>query len=1099
MSQELNEFFSNESTSQQLDELIPNALYDYVEAHSPIELSDAARLQEELVKIHQYVTLNHAQMEYLFLRVLEELTSCLVTSSAIKYWFSYYYRAAIESAGYDLQLVKGARSFFLAVLNKIPDALTEPLREYYDCNSLSVSQWILDIYLDAPSEWSFKIETTSGAEAQEERRRYIKMNAKDLLVQYGIKKPRQFLTKLNENFILKKYRMEVLVLLSIYVGQQPHFLYMIESTPLLDNLLMCLSRDFSSSTLSICCTVLAMVLPHVCNYTRDNIFKLLAIFGRLASWRVRSNESAPRLDISRRGERDQADQDDEDIEDDEEDYSDTWQVQGHLFDKDLVEAVEPTIDPLFIIIYGLFPANLMKFLRGPTKYLKNVDYDPIPSDFWDERDIVQFATARAGSFTLNPIFMQLTAKQELKNVVRFQDLGSATDVAAYCLQYYVPPFIPRIESENNDSGVADNENENRIVPIFGQLLRSGSDKKAAEIVRDLELAGTDDGVTEVQSSNESRSRTDSPRSYSGIRSSSLNAKLDSPAIQGIDTLLEQHQSLYSRKDATPQVKPSETLTSIPETLSLDADPASERPGRSLAASEKSDTNSPALSSVLSKRSSSDYSPRFKAVSSPGLAPQSDLAPAEATLVNATSPMIEPLSKVDSSSTSVTSSRRKSFTRRESSVGSASGAQNYPEAQQDSQYDDLNRQLLYFKRELMLIKNELEFVSYIEYHSQYRYKQLKEKMTRQVIHHERIEQLAIHNRSLKTSYQILKQEAEKARRSALLFRNERQAYEAVLVNKNKENRNKVKDLVSANEELQDQIKGFDESRQNLEKLIADKDQIISELELKLKFAAEGSEKAESYLKALQRVKGELNKVKPSDSVTTSGSESINTASFESTARKDAEVSSNTGTEEKGLNGASPVVESLSTENTLLQTRYNSMVLELADMKLSQTVMKNDMNQLESSYEIQIADLKATILEYEDKLARDKANPSEEVIRLVQSVKETTESQYWELKYAYDSLANKYSSLSAELQKRIEDQEKRLLTEEPMGKKVLSDSDDSLSSKLPSRAPTIRGMMVRQPTETRIRGRGGVQNTNNAPGLYVDKGKGRVRQNFRGMAI
>lgn len=1099
MSQELNDFFSNNSSSQQLDELIPNALYDYVEAHSPIELSDASKLHEELVKIHQYVTTTHDQMEYLFLRILEELSSCLVTSNAIKYWFGYYYRPAIESAGYDLRLVKGSRSFFLAVLNKIPDALTEPLREHYDSNSLSVSQWILDIYLDAPSEWTFKAEMASGAEAQEERRRYIKMNAKDLLVQYGIKKPRQFLTKLNEKFILKRYRMEVLVLLSIYVGQQPHFLYMIESTPLLDNLLMCLLRDFSSSTLSICCTVLAMILPHVCNYTRDNIFKLLAIFGRLASWRVRSTESAPKLSILRRGEREETDQDDEDLEDDEEDYTDTWQVQGHLFDKDLVEAVEPTIDPLFIIIYGLFPANLMKFLRGPTKYLNNVDYDPIPSDFWDERDIVQFATARAGSFTLNPIFMQLTAKQELKNVARFQELGSATDVAAYCLQYYVPPFVPRIESENSLPLAEEDENKNHIGSVFGHLLRTGPGKSIVDGAEDSEPFGSDEGTVEVQSSRESRSRTGSPKPYSGLRSSSLNSKQGSPAIQGIDTLLEQHQSLYTRKDATPQIRPAETLTSIPETLSLDAEPAGERPGRSLTASEKSDTNSPALSSVLSKRSSSDYSPKVTAVSSPGLVPQSELSPAEATLVNATSPMIEPLTKVESNSTSVASSRRKSLTRRESSAGSASGARNYQEGQPDTQYDDLNRQLLYFKRELMLIKNELEFVSYIEYHSQYRYKQLKEKMTRQVIHHERIEQLAIHNRSLKTSYQILKQEAEKARRSALLFRNERQAYEAVLINKNKENRNKVKDLVAVNEELQEQIKKFEEHRQNLEKLISEKDQAISDLELKLRFAAEGAQKADTYLKALQRVRSELNKAKPNDSIELAGFESVSSTSSESAVKKDGEVSPSTVTEGKGLSGSPTVVESLSTQNALLQTRYDTMVIELADMKMSQRAMKNDMNQLESSYEIQIADLKATILEYEDKLARDKANPSEEVIRLVQSVKETTESQYWDLKFAYDSLANKYSSLSAELQRKIEDQERRILTDDPLNKRVTSDSDDSLSSKPPSRTPTVRGMMVRQPTETRIRGRGGVQNANNAPGVHMDKGKGRVRQNFRGMAI
>jgi hypothetical protein len=1049
LSKALETFFGQPSTLDsegniEIPQDVTDTVLHYVEEHSPTMESTTVKLHDELVRIHK-ASANDVTFEIKFVECLRLLLPCLVTIDVHKYWFGYYGNPALNSAGQPNGLVRASRRYILAVMLQEDDVSgiegdSVQQKGAYNQISDTCCRWILEIHLGI-SGWLEHIGSQDGIKSQE-RRRFIRMNSKDLLIQLGQKKTKMFLTILNEKVIVKESRIEALALLSLFVSQQPPYLFTIQDTPLLESLYNCLLNDISATALTIASNTLAMTIPHICNILPEKLPMLFSIYGRLACWHIfededRDDDSDDEYeDKEEKEEKKEAknEQKEQDVkkEGDGKDLlgNGGWDKLGHYFNLEDDDR-KPSITPLFTFLYGLFPANLISFLKKPSKYLAKANFTLPFNDFWDEYEIVAVSKPIFELHVLNPGLISNTVEGELHDSNRWSLLGSATDIASQCLSYYnqglgispehqPPEFkLPFSESPSVSNGQS---------YLYSDFDADGIDPK------DDTKHGTsqDDENTPVDLLDKSvTSESSVYNNFGKIRHFADEGDIEkrqvvAPSTQAMDDLLSQHTRLFTKdqqqKAPTPpplgnrhsiatisEQEPSSTNDGYNESYDSAAVAAAAATATATARNTSSSSRLRTRSGTLSSpgffpvASNNGRSPNNSQVSTPGGGGSGgSIDGGDFGGSNQTSPR-----------TSLASGQPPQLSALDTQLSIAAGESRSGsittgiEKPQDGSYEELKGIVSFYQRELLLLKNELDFVSFIEQHSQYRFKKMREKLSRKVVNDESVRHLVTVNSDLKKRLEQLRAELSQSQRNTKTYRKERQKYENEIIKKSKEFRQNALDLKQEKEELERSLEGCKKEKTELSEKMISQEVHISELELCLAEAQSQAELVSAYKQNLKQ----------------------NEEKLQETQHQLQETNS----------------------RTIEDVNKSHLEEQIASLRLENKSLEAELAQQKDRYQSIIDDLNHELSEREARPHKTQAD----ILEMLEQYKQSSEKQYAKLQAAHEDVSQRYVEIKTLYRKHV-------IGEEDHRNRSLLGTDSPALNIVPEPETSLLGFEMHDPT-------------------------------------
>ncbi|SGZ56887.1 CIC11C00000001495 [Sungouiella intermedia] len=303
--------------------------------------------------------------EIFFVEILTRLLQLLTTEDA-KVWLHTYLRPALNSADVDLQFVEKSRGFILSLSANIMNSEDADLVKQRNATALLVIDYILRAYIGRDKEVYAMIgismdEQISTTHEHIERLRFVERNAGYLLKESGIKQPLEVFTVLNKHFVVAAERHKTLVILSQLSSTRASGILLIMDTPLFANLIRSLLHDFSEAVLTSDLYVIVMLLAKVSTQVSTYLSDLFAVIFQLIGWSefslYLSTREKTQLDylVSHNIEWDRMGVDQE-----------ATMMQSHFF----VDG-EFNLNYLLTMLYGLFPRNLAEFSRAPLKYLRS--------------------------------------------------------------------------------------------------------------------------------------------------------------------------------------------------------------------------------------------------------------------------------------------------------------------------------------------------------------------------------------------------------------------------------------------------------------------------------------------------------------------------------------------------------------------------------------------------------------------------------------------------------------------------------------------------------------------------------------------------------
>ncbi|KAI9679412.1 MAG: hypothetical protein M1817_005434 [Caeruleum heppii] len=285
---------------------------------------------------------------------------------------------------------------------------------------------LLDVYLQKT-----KIPTTDGEAAalNDQKSRFIASHLESVLVAFGRRRPKDLMMAINSLIVHKEYRGQAMALLSTFVRHQPPHLYEVLQTPLMDNLLKCLLIDTSTTVMSIALTTIVMFLPHIPSSLAPFLPRLFAVYSRILCWEKYSSGRFD--DDGTEGDDDNASGKSESLSNDADSATDlSWDKLQYSFDS--ADSFTPDLSHFFTFLYGLYPLNLMSFLQKPARYLREASHPIGASLDLDKKMIRQRTEQFRRVHLLHPNLYTTTAETELTDSTRFVDSDPA-DVVANCM------------------------------------------------------------------------------------------------------------------------------------------------------------------------------------------------------------------------------------------------------------------------------------------------------------------------------------------------------------------------------------------------------------------------------------------------------------------------------------------------------------------------------------------------------------------------------------------------------------------------------------------------------------------------------------------
>lgn len=277
----------------------------------------------------------------------------------------------------------------------------------------SIAQRVLDLYVDAASSQpelaplpeDFRAELGEAEEADDapleapleapqretraeiEWRRTLEM----IIALYSTQRPTAFFEVLASTLGDVQSEGPVLYLLASFLHAQSMHAYCIVSTPLLNRVLETLLHTFSTRSMSFGTKCLVMALPHIPQYVAKGggggVPALFAIYGRAVTWRRGTG----------------------------------------------ADGLPSCVTLLFTLLYGLFPCNLLAFLRDAKGYLAEHAKVVFDVDTMRERSVTMLR-----GHAVHPLLAEADATTELTNSKRWAQ-HDASDLTASCMSLCITP------------------------------------------------------------------------------------------------------------------------------------------------------------------------------------------------------------------------------------------------------------------------------------------------------------------------------------------------------------------------------------------------------------------------------------------------------------------------------------------------------------------------------------------------------------------------------------------------------------------------------------------------------------------------------------
>lgn len=400
------------------DEII-ETIEAYLDSHHPIDDHDSQRLQDDLETVYSKHVAAFPEKHGAFVNALRHLSPAITSESSLEHWWTRVIRPTIDAVGHKRETIDDAKEFLLGILVYDVDEDKDGQRAKL---SACFAQKLLDAYLT-------RTKIPSGTEAViAPEDDFVASQLESVLVTFGRRNPKEFLLAVDGLFVQRQYRAQALGLLNSYAGLQPPHLHLVLETSLIDHLHKCLLYDNSSTVVDLAATILLMFAPHITKSLVMTLPTLFIIYSRLLCWDSERSSSNSDLTVVPSDMGQLTPHEEEPQEDPDQD----WEVLNQSFDN--VESCNPRVDYFFTFMYGLFPLNLMAFIRKPRKYLKansSLEVD----DYDLNQDMIRTRTeTHRRVHLLHPNFYLMTPEEELNDSrwIKYDAADIVTDCLNLC-------------------------------------------------------------------------------------------------------------------------------------------------------------------------------------------------------------------------------------------------------------------------------------------------------------------------------------------------------------------------------------------------------------------------------------------------------------------------------------------------------------------------------------------------------------------------------------------------------------------------------------------------------------------------------------------
>ncbi|KAL5349311.1 hypothetical protein ACLOAV_005601 [Pseudogymnoascus australis] len=405
---------------------LSNDLNDHIQAyldkHLPIEDGDSQKLQEELLSIWQKQTQDKPDRYSIFIAVLRELIPAIRSAAQWLQWWEVFVMPVLGNIGDGKGLARETRQLLLDVLLFEADdgdsARIEAVRE----TCIMLSDKVLGVWLKQS-----RVATTEA----DAMAHYLDQQIKTVLLAFGQKRPQIFLAAIDNYFVKREHRGQVLSLLSEFIRHGPPHLHLLLQTPLFDNLLRCLQIDTSTTVVALAMTALTMVLPHIPVSTGKNLPALFNIYTRMLFWE-RERTLSPRLRLDSNEQNDNSESSEKGKEE-----KVPWEKLTYSFQSD--DETLPELLHYFTFLYGLYPINFMSYIRKPSRYLRHANFPGADDIDVEPNEIRKRSEPFRELHLLHPNFFSLTIESELTDAHRWMN-SAASDVVTFCMSLCVPVY-----------------------------------------------------------------------------------------------------------------------------------------------------------------------------------------------------------------------------------------------------------------------------------------------------------------------------------------------------------------------------------------------------------------------------------------------------------------------------------------------------------------------------------------------------------------------------------------------------------------------------------------------------------------------------------
>jgi solute carrier family 25 protein 16 len=205
----VNTLFSSADSSLPLPDDLITIIHAYLDKHAPPDESDSQRLQEELLNIYQVSVLDcHAHLAP-FLAILSTIKPAIRGSGRLLQWWDKLSVPVLSNLGQQKGLVAEARDALLGTL--VYDEDDGDVDDIKTTSSV-MAERLLTLWLD---------KSKTAAEEFDVHSRFVEGQINQILLAYGKKRPRDFLTLIDTFFREKSNRILTLSLFCEFVRHGP--------------------------------------------------------------------------------------------------------------------------------------------------------------------------------------------------------------------------------------------------------------------------------------------------------------------------------------------------------------------------------------------------------------------------------------------------------------------------------------------------------------------------------------------------------------------------------------------------------------------------------------------------------------------------------------------------------------------------------------------------------------------------------------------------------------------------------------------------------------------------------------------------------------